>query len=135
MDAIEPNWQSLIFFGMAWAIACIGFFFVSGSLPVSAAPAPVQSGMGPVLVGLNLLCIVILTAVALVLAILELRITSPIVLGGLIFLFAPFAVQDLPDRLRDSKLGLLLMFIVQAAAIGALYASGALLPLWAAAGA
>ena len=126
MDAIEPNWPGLIVFGFTWLIACVGFFFVSGSLPVSAAPQPVQTGIGPVLVWLNLACVTFLAAGALIYAFLELRITSPIVLGGMIFLFAPFAVQDLPSQLKDSKLGLMILLAVHALAIAVLYASGAL---------
>lgn len=126
MEAIEPNWQGLVVFGFTWLIACVGFFFVSGSLPVSAAPQTVQSGIGPLLVWLNLACVTMLAVGALVFAVLELRLTSPIVVGGMIFLFAPFAVQDLPGGLKDSKLGLALLLGIHALALAVFYASGAM---------
>lgn len=129
MDAIEPNWRALIGFGFAWTIACVGFFFVSGSLPVRAAPRAVQTGLGPLLVWSNLAGVVVLAAGALVIAALELRLTSLIVFGGLIFLFAPFAIQDLPAGIKDTQLGLCLLLAIEAASLIVLFASGATVPL------
>jgi hypothetical protein len=129
MDAIEPNWRALIAFGLAWMIACVGFFFVSGSLPIRAAPKAVQTGVGPLLIGFNLAGVVLLAAGALVIAVLELRVTSLIVFGGLIFLFAPFAIQDLPARLKDTQLGLCLFLAIEAIALIVLSVSGAIAPL------
>ncbi|MGI9520350.1 MAG: hypothetical protein ACR2PG_01760 [Hyphomicrobiaceae bacterium] len=129
MDAIEPNWPSLIKFALVWSIACVGFFFVSGSLPVRAAPQQVRSGMGPALVWLNFICVLVLAVGAIILAASELRATTSIVFGGLIFLFSPFAIQDLPSDLKDSKLGLLLLLLIHAGTIVALYMSGSLFHL------
>ncbi len=109
MSAIEPNWPDLLVFAPAWAIACVGFFYLSGSLPPSAAPSGVRSGIGPALVWLNLGVLIVLLALTAALAFTSLRWTSIIVTAGFIFLFAPFVVQDLPRPLKDTQLGLLLL--------------------------
>ena len=124
MSAIEPNWPSLIVFAIAWLTICVGFFFVSGSLPVRAAPPAVQTGAGPALVWFNLAVLALLFTVAVVFAISELRWTSLVVASGLIFLFAPFIVQDLPRQLKDTQLGLVLMACLSVLALLVLYAAG-----------
>ena len=125
MSAIEPNWVELIVFSLTWFLVCVGFFFVSGSLPVSAAPVAVQSGAGPVLIWANLALLVGLCICVVAFGIAALRWSSLVVAGGFIFLFSPFVVQDMPARIRDTQLGLLLVLIVNGLAIAALYATGA----------
>lgn len=131
MEAIEPNWLSALAFGAAWLLACAGFFYVSGSMPISAAPSSIRVGLGPVLVWLNALCVAILAIGAISFGHMELRLTSIIIVGGLVFLFSPFVVQELPSMLKDTQLGLLLLLATLLVAIAAFLASGAWHPIMA----
>ena len=121
MDAIEPNWQALLVFLVAWLTGCVGFIFVSGNLPLRAAPQPVQAGFGPALVWVNLGMLVLLTAMTIGFAIAQLRWTSLILGGGFVFLFAPFVVQDLPRGLKDTQAGLVTLLVCLIAATGMLW--------------
>ena len=125
MSAIEPNWVELIVFSLTWFLVCVGFFFISGSLPVSAAPAAVRSGAGPMLIWANLALLIGLFVGVIGFGLVALRWTSLVVAGGFIFLFSPFVVQDLPARIRDTQVGLVLVLLVNGLALAALYASGA----------
>ena len=121
MDAIEPNWPALLIFLVAWLTGCIGFFFLSGNLPVRAAPERVQAGFGPVLIWINLAVLIGLLVLIFWFAIAQLRWTSLIVGGGFVFLFAPFIVQDLPSGLKDTKAGLTALLVCLLAAAGLVY--------------
>lgn len=114
MNAIEPNWHSLLVFLPAWLLCCSGFFYLSGSLPPSAAPIAVRTGIGPTLIWLNLIVIVMLCLVTLCYAFHELRLTTLIIAGGFVFLFAPFTVQDLPLTLKESQAGHALLLCLSA---------------------
>lgn len=124
MDAIEPNWPALLVFLLAWLIGCVGFFFVSGHLPVRAAPETVQTGFGPALIWINLAILAGLLVLTFGFAISQLRWTSLIVGGGFVFLFAPFIVQDLPRGLKDTKSGLVALLVCLLAAVGLVYGAG-----------
>ena len=112
MSTIEPNWQSWLIFIGCWTVVCAGWIYISGSLPVSAAPAAVRRGIGIPLIILNAIGLATLTVMALLFATYELRWTSIIVGAGLVFLFSPFVVQDLPSMVRDNQLGLALLLIL-----------------------
>ena len=118
MAAIEPNWQALLVFLIAWLASCVGFFFLSGTLPVKAAPPAVQTGLGPVLVWVNLATLVVLVVLTAWFAVGQLRWTSLVVGGGFVFLFAPFIVQDLPRALKDTQAGLVALLVCLLAATG-----------------
>ena len=117
MSAIEANWPALFVFIPAWFIGCVGAIYLSGNLPVRAAPKEVQAGFGPALVWLNVVVLIALVVAALAYAIAALAWTTIIVAGGFVFLFAPFVVQDLPDRLRDTRLGLTVLLCLGTAAL------------------
>ncbi len=119
LAAIEPNWPALLVFLAAWLTGCVGFFFLSGNLPVRAAPQSVQLGFGPLLVWLNLAVLVGLIGLTVAFAVMQLRWTSLVVGGGFAFLFAPFIVQDLPRDWKDTQRGLvaLLVCLLVAAAL------------------
>lgn len=121
LAAIEPNWQALLVFLAAWLVGCVGLIYLSGSLPLKAAPQAVRDGAGPILVWTNLLALIILAILCLSFAISHLRWTSLIVGGGFVFLFAPFIVQDLPARLKDTKAGLSLLLGCLLAAVALVY--------------
>ena len=124
MDAIEPNWPALLVFLVAWLIGCVGLIFLSGSLPVRAAPEAVKSGLGPALIWINVAVLLGLLIMTFGFAIAQLRWTSLIVGGGFVFLFAPFIVQDLPRGLKDTQAGLMTLLGCLLAAVGLVYGAG-----------
>ncbi|MFY0613888.1 MAG: hypothetical protein JXQ99_20325 [Hyphomicrobiaceae bacterium] len=121
MDAIEPNWLALLVYLVAWLASCIGFFFLSGNLPVRSAPQSVQAGLGPALIWINVAVLIGLLVLTIGFAVAQLRWTSLIVGGGFVFLFAPFIVQDLPPGLKDTKAGLTALLVCLLAAAGLVY--------------
>lgn len=125
MDAFEPNFRSLLIFAAAWAACCIGGIHLAGMLPLSSAPAAVRSRGGVALVILNGVLLAALLALTVAFSYRELRWSSAVVVGGAIFLFAPFAVQDLPERIRDGKAGLILLVFVLVLALALLFLGGA----------
>jgi hypothetical protein len=120
MAGIEPNVPSLLVFGVLWAAACLAFLHLMGMLPLQARPEGAQGTGGTWLVlGNGALFLAILIG-TLCYAWLELRWTSVIVVGGVVFLFMPDALQACPARLRDGRAGLLALLAVQAGALGLL---------------
>ena len=122
MSAVEPNWPMALMLAGTWLVGCAGLLLVFGPLPLSAAPEAVRRGAGPVLVvaGLAVMAAVALSTV--MLAADALRWTTSVVLGGFVFLFAPFAVQDLPASIKDSQRGLALVVVAGVGVLAALYA-------------
>lgn len=82
-----------------------------------AAPAEVRRGAGPMLVLTNVGLVGALLVFSLLFAFAELRWTSLVVAGGLVFLFSPFVVQDIPDALKDNKIGLALVLVLTVAGL------------------
>lgn len=130
VEAIEPNWIALIVFAAVWSVGCAGLFYLIGILPLNAAPREVRRGAGPVLVLTNVGMVGLLLLSALLFAFAELRWTSLVVAGGMILLFSPFIVQDLPDGLKDNKIGLLVVMILTFAGLLLLYFSGGIGSVW-----
>ena len=126
MSAVEPNWPMALMLALTWLVGCAGLLFVFGHLPLSAAPEGVRRGGGPVLVWLGLAVMIAVALGTVVMAFESLRWTTMVVLGGFVFLFAPFFVQDLPAPIRDTQRGLVLVVTLGVVALGAIYAvSGA----------
>ena len=122
MSAVEPNWPIALMLALTWLVGCAGLLFVFGHLPLSAAPEGVRRGGGPVLVWLGLAVMVAVALATVVTAFESLRWTTMVVLGGFVFLFAPFFVQDLPAAIRDTQRGLVLVVTLGVVALGAIYA-------------
>ena len=122
MSAVEPNWPIALMLALTWLVGCAGLLFVFGHLPLSAAPEGVRRGGGPVLVWLGLVVMVAVALATVVMAFESLRWTTMVVLGGFVFLFAPFFVQDLPAPIRDTQRGLVLVVTLGVVALGAIYA-------------
>ena len=117
MAAIEPNGLGLLVFGAAFAVCCLGFLTIVGMFPLRARPVAL-SGMPAIAMILgNSALMVLLVLATLMFAHHALRWTSAVVLGGLIFLFMPSAFQAVPGEWRDSRCGLALLGIIQAAAL------------------
>jgi len=125
MESIEPNPTALVVFSIAWTLGCIGALYVAGFLPLAAAPVAAQQGIGFWLVLLNVAIAVILIAVTLLYGINELRWTSLVIAGGLIFLFAPPAATELPKALQDTRVGLAIAAILMTAGLVILASAGA----------
>ncbi len=102
MSTIEPNWPSLLVFVPAWLLVCAGLIHVSASLPLRAAAPPLRTELGQTLIWLNVIVLIGLCVLTLGYALHKLRVTSLIIAAGFVFLFAPFAVQDLPRRFKES---------------------------------
>jgi hypothetical protein len=112
-------------FAAAWAAVCIGAVQLAGMLPISAAPEAVRSPAGITLVALNAVLLLGLFVTTFVYSYSELRWSSAVVVGGAIFLFAPFAIQDLPETIKNGLAGLVILLALLASAFGLLLASGA----------
>jgi len=123
LSEIDVNWSALFVFVPAWFIGCVGMIYLSGNLPLQSAPKEVQAEFGPVLVWINVLVLIALVGAALAYAIAELEWTTIVVAGGFVFLFSPFVVQDLPDRMRDTQLGLSVLLCLSAAALALVVAN------------
>jgi hypothetical protein len=126
MAAIEPDVAGLVWFTLAWAVGCVGLFFLAGSYPLSAAPDDVRTASGVALLLANTVAAVAAILVALAIGVGGLRWTSLVVAGGMVFLFAPFVVQDLPGRLKDTRLGHLLLLAVTGAVLAGVASQGVL---------
>ncbi len=120
MAGIEPNGLGLLVFGAAFAVCCLGFFTVAGMFPLNARPASLAGLPAIALIAVNLALVVLLALAAILFAHQSLRWTSAVVLGGLIFLFTPSAFQAVPDGWRDSRAGLAVLGLIQAAALAAI---------------
>lgn len=124
MSTIEPNWPSLLWFCLFWGAACLAFLVVAGMLPLRSRPEGLRSSGGAALVVWNAVLLAVLVAGAALYGYTELRWTTVVVAGGLIFLFAPALFQAWPAAHRDARTGLALLLAVQAAVLGLLYAVG-----------
>lgn len=123
MTAIEPNPPALVAFALLWGATCLAFLVLSGMYP--ERPQAARGTGGSALVALNTVLWVGLAAVTLLFGYEQLRLTSLIVVAGLVFLFAPVPFELVPERWRDGRAGLLLLVLIQAAALAAgLAASG-----------
>ncbi|MGA7809971.1 hypothetical protein [Bradyrhizobium sp.] len=129
LAGIEPNGLGLLVFGTAVAVGCLGFLTITGLFPLSARPASLAGAPAIALIVVNLALVVLSALAALLFAHQALRWTSVVVLGGLIFLFAPAALQAVPDEWRDSRAGLAVLGMIQLAALVALCSQLQLWPL------
>ncbi|NMN60169.1 hypothetical protein FHT36_004088 [Xanthobacter sp. SG618] len=117
MAAIEPNVAGLAIFAGLWTAACLGFLVLSGMFPASTRPAGARQAGGRALVLVNSLLWLALAAAALAYGYANLRLTSLIVVGGLVLLFAPAPFDLLPTPFRDGRRGLAALVALQASAL------------------
>jgi len=104
MGAIEPNLPALGWFALLWSTCCLGFLQLAGRYPLGRGGGATLTGRVAVL-GATALWIALVVA-TLRFAAAELRWTTALVSGGLLFLFLPELFQMLPGRVRDGRLGL-----------------------------
>jgi hypothetical protein len=130
MASIEPNVAGLLIFTGLWTAACLGFLVLSGMFPASNRPASARQAGGGALVLVNILLWLALATAALVYGYANLRLTSLIVVSGLVLLFAPAPFDLLPTSFRDGRRGLAALVAFQGAALtvwAALPGGGALI--------
>jgi hypothetical protein len=121
MQAIEPNWVSLLCFAAFATIGTVAFLIVAGMFPLKSRPDFQRS---------NNACTLLIASNSVLLAALlvgtgfygyaELRWSTLIVVTGLVVLFAPGLFEVWPTSLRDGRRGLLLLVGVQLLALAAL---------------
>lgn len=106
-------------FAAATLGACAGLVLTSGYFPAAARPAALRGGLGPIAIAAGVVTTAAL-ALAALLAGLQLPLAVAVVAGGAAFLAAPFVIQPLPERLRDSTLGAALFAVAGVALLLAL---------------
>ena len=120
MEAIEPNWVSLIWFAAFATICMIALLVVAGMFPFRSRPDGARSGAATLLVvGNGVLLAALLVGTGLY-GYAELKWSSLIVVTGLVVLFAPGLFEAWPSSLRDGRTGLVVLIGVQILAIAAL---------------
>jgi hypothetical protein len=123
MATVEPNWPMALMLAGTWLVGCSGLLFLAGHLPLRSAPLAVRHGAGPALVWLGVGVMAAVAVATVWLAAEELRWTTTVVLGGFVFLFAPFFIQDLPVSIKETQSGLALVMAIGVVALGAIYAA------------
>jgi hypothetical protein len=129
MQAIEPNWTSLLWFAAFATIGTVAFLIVAGMFPLRARPGSVGSGTSTLLVFSNAVLLAALLTGTGLYGYAELRWSSLIVVAGLVVLFAPGLFEAWPSSLRDGSTGLVILVGVQIVALAALARIAA--PSWA----
>jgi hypothetical protein len=120
MEAIEPNWISLIWFAAFATVCMTAFLIVAGMFPLGSRPDQAKSGAATLLVvGNGLLLAALLVGTGLY-GYAELRGSSLIVVTGLVVLFAPGLFELWPSSFRDGRAGLVLLVGVQILALATL---------------
>lgn len=128
MSGIEPNWPSLLWFVGLWAACCVAFFVIAGMFPLGSRPEAARVKGGTALILWNAVLLAALAVGTVLYGAAELRWTSLVVAGGLVFLFAPALFQAWPSDWRDGRSGLGLLMVLQIGGLAALYAVAA--PVW-----
>jgi len=112
MTQLEPNLGALVWFGLLWSVCCISFLQLVGMYPL-------QRCSGAAVVAATLLWIA-LSAGTITFAAVELRWSTIVVVGGVLFLFLPELFQALPRRWRDGRAGLAMSGCVMIVALALL---------------
>ena len=120
MEAIEPNWISLMWFAAFATVCMIAFLIVAGMFPFRSRPEAARSGAARLLVvGNGLLLLALLVGTGLY-GYAELKWSSLIVVTGLVVLFAPGLFEVWPSSFRDGRTGLAVLIGVQIVALATL---------------
>jgi hypothetical protein len=120
MDAIEPNWVSLLWFAGFATVGTVALLTVSGMFPLHSRPDAARSPAATALVVGNAVLLAVLLAGTGWYGYFELRWSTLIVVTGLVVLFAPGLFEIWPAPLRDGPVGLVALVGVQILALTAL---------------
>ncbi len=129
MNAIEPNWVSLLWFAGCAIVCMLAFLIVAGMFPLGSRPDTAKSGGMVLLIAGNATLLAVLLVATGRYGWIELRWSTLIVVTGLIVLFTPGLFQAWPASLRDSRAGLVALIGIQTVALAALAKMDA--PAWA----
>lgn len=110
----------LAVFALAVLVASAGAVFISGLFPADARPQRLRGPLAGALIWAGLAVTLILAIAAAMTAARYLPWAVAVVAGGLAFLLAPFVVQPLPARLRDTRAGALVYACIGAACVSLL---------------
>ena len=129
MQAIEPNWISLLWFAGFATISTLAFLVVAGMFPLRARPEAARSNAATLLVGGNAILLAALLVGTGLYGYTELKWSTLVVVAGLVVLFTPglFVVWRAP--LRDGRTGLVVLVGIQVVALATLAKVAG--PLWA----
>ena len=106
MDTIEPHWVASLYFA-AFATSCaLAFLILAGMFPLRARPDGARSALAALLVVANAALLIVLLIATCFYGYSELRLTTLIVVAGLVLLFAPGLFEALPAGWRDGRAGL-----------------------------
>ena len=126
MDAIEPHWVASLWFAALATGCALAVLILAGMFPLRARPDAARSSLALLLVAGNAVLLILLVTGTGFYGYTELRWTTLIVVAGLVVLFAPGLFEALPDRLRDGRIGLVVLAGVQALGLAVLAQIGGL---------
>jgi hypothetical protein len=116
MQAIEPNWISLLWFAAFATIATVALLIVAGMFPLRGRQEVGSDAATALVVGNAILLAALLTGTVLY-GYAELRWSTLVVVVGLVGLFAPGLFEAWPSSWRDGNTGLFVLVGVQVLAI------------------
>jgi hypothetical protein len=119
----EADLYVLAAFGVATLVASSGSIFLSGFFPQRVRAPRLQGFIATILIWAALGATLLVAIAALQTAATGLPWAMTVVAGGGTFLLAPFLVEPLPERLRDSKTGIIIYLAVTIAVLAARPAS------------
>ena len=126
MQAIEPNWVSLLWFAAFATIGTVALLVVAGMFPLRSRPEAARSNAATMLVAGNGVLLFALLVGTGIYGFAELRWSTLIVVTGLVVLFAPGLFEVWPSSLRDGSAGLTALAGIQMLALAALAKLGGL---------
>ena len=128
MASVEPNLVALLWFALCCTVACVSFLVLAGAFPLASRPDLAGStGAAALAVGDALLLAVLVAGTAWF-GWSHLRWTSLVIAGGSVFLFAPGLFHLWPERWRDGRAGLALLFCLLGVSIAVLQVVGGVFP-------
>ena len=122
--SIEPNMAALPPFALAWTVACVAVLVLAGAFPLASRPDLAGSRAGIALAIGDALLLAVLVAATAWFGWSHLRWTSLVIAGGSVALFAPGLFHLWPERWRDGRAGLALLFCLLGGSIAALGIAG-----------
>ena len=128
MASIEPNLAALVWFALCCTVACVSFLVLAGAFPLASRPDLTGSTGGAALAVGDALLLAVLVAGTAWFGWSHLRWTSLVIAGGSVFLFAPGLFHLWPERWRDGRAGLALLFCLLGVSIAVLQVVGGVFP-------
>ena len=129
MASIEPNPVALLWFALCCTVACVALLVLAGAFPLASRPDLAESPAGRALAVGDALLLAVLVAGTAWFGWSHLRWTSLVIAGGSVFLFAPGLFHLWPERWRDGRAGLALLFCLLGGSIAALQLVGGAFPM------